>query len=660
MISSGNTRPRPRILDQPANLDLIFSTLIINDSPIHQQRSGRPSKDSINTDAINSNLARPDNHYQQMSPMNHGHDHFDNVFEGKDVRLQPHFYGSPNRYTTPYANQESPIHHQSSFGPANPYSFKQEGSISARYNSGIFDPQLILDAQRTLSKKDTSTITSKTWKVAQSHHHLINTTSDVPSTGSDVLLSPAHPAARKSTRKKGRNQVRMELNERGEAKINLDYGLHVEATQQKSTRGSHKEKPPRNATNTKTDPFNSEELDLFFFWDRKNNDLSAFKRAAFDAIRQQDNKSFASHAEKQEAAGNKLLLWATIPHSASFKASDKAKIINEGDFTRFLAQSLDPGTHQCHVSVKEIKPQKLALKEAAISKLDSSHGKRNRSDGEESDTWEASFGAVQSTDIMNAMTMILATHKPQGKITGHHEANVYINPEDPTQWMWVIHPLAGIWARAVVKGGAGVSIYRPPKVPGFDWAKPGVAPPDAQAARTAGAANRTITPTELPAGAGLPAAGDRATVPPHHVDDIISKWNPAVGQSMPYLPSYGYLPPENLATVQTHGHAPALIPNISQHQLAPQADQVISSPVPSDDEGTFNNFLRFARIKTTCPKIQQDLDTLGVDHYCKLKHFSPSNLVEAGFKPADGRQLISCVKTYECHLNNAPVSLPST
>ncbi|KAH9449276.1 hypothetical protein Pst134EB_020100 [Puccinia striiformis f. sp. tritici] len=42
--SSGNTRPRPGILDQPADLDLIFSTLIINDSPIHQQRSGRPSK----------------------------------------------------------------------------------------------------------------------------------------------------------------------------------------------------------------------------------------------------------------------------------------------------------------------------------------------------------------------------------------------------------------------------------------------------------------------------------------------------------------------------------------------------------------------------------------------------------------------------------------
>ncbi|KNF05709.1 hypothetical protein PSTG_01112 [Puccinia striiformis f. sp. tritici PST-78] len=588
-------------------------------------------------------MQSPDNHYQQMSPMNH-----------EDVRLQPHFYGSPNRYTTPYANQESPIHHQSSFGPANPYSFEQEGSVDS--STQYLDLSPI--QQRYFRSSAHPGRPTHSEQEGHFHHHIQdvegspvpppshqhNSTSppppdgqsDVPSTGSDVLLSPAHPAARKSTRKKGRNQVRMELNERGEAKINLDYGLHVEATQQKSTRGSHKEKPPRNATNTKTDPFNSEELDLFFFWDRKNNDLSAFKRAAFDAIRQQDNKSFASHAEKQEAAGNKLLLWATIPHSASFKASDKAKIINEGDFTRFLAQSLDPGTHQCHVSVKEIKPQKLALKAAAISKLDSSHGKRNRSDGEESDTWEASFGAVQSTDIMNAMTMILATHKPQGKITGHHEANVYINPEDPTQWMWVIHPLAGIWARAVVP-------------------KPGVAPPDAQAARTAGAANRTITPTELPAGAGLPAAGDRATVPPHHVDDIISKWNPAVGQSMPYLPSYGYLPPENLATVQTHGHAPALIPNISQHQLAPQADQVISSPVPSDDEGTFNNFLRFARIKTTCPKIQQDLDTLGVDHYCKLKHFSPSNLVEAGFKPADGRQLISCVKTYECHLNNAPV-----
>ncbi|POW06033.1 hypothetical protein PSTT_09295 [Puccinia striiformis] len=77
-VTSGNTRPQPGILDQPADLDLIFSTLIINDSPIHQQRSGRPSKasrsrsysrnrssdqtvikDSINTDAINSDLDRP-------------------------------------------------------------------------------------------------------------------------------------------------------------------------------------------------------------------------------------------------------------------------------------------------------------------------------------------------------------------------------------------------------------------------------------------------------------------------------------------------------------------------------------------------------------------------------------------------------------------------
>ncbi|KAI9613848.1 hypothetical protein H4Q26_009698 [Puccinia striiformis f. sp. tritici PST-130] len=45
-VQQWNTRPRPGILDQPANLDLIFSTLIINDSPIHQQRSGRPSKAS--------------------------------------------------------------------------------------------------------------------------------------------------------------------------------------------------------------------------------------------------------------------------------------------------------------------------------------------------------------------------------------------------------------------------------------------------------------------------------------------------------------------------------------------------------------------------------------------------------------------------------------
>ncbi|KAI9613849.1 hypothetical protein H4Q26_009699 [Puccinia striiformis f. sp. tritici PST-130] len=313
-------------------------------------------------------MQSPDNHYQQMSPMNH-----------EDVRLQPHFYGSPNRYTTPYANQESPIHHQSSFGPANPYSFKQEGSVDS--STQYLDLSPI--QQRYFRSSAHPGRPTHSEQEGHFHHHIQdvegspvpppshqhNSTSppppdgqsDVPSTGSDVLLSPAHPAARKSTRKKGRNQVRMELNERGEAKINLDYGLHVEATQQKSTRGSHKEKPPRNATNTKTDPFNSEELDLFFFWDRKNNDLSAFKRAAFDAIRQQDNKSFASHAEKQEAAGNKLLLWATIPHSASFKASDKAKIINEGDFTQFLAQSLDPGTHQCHVSVKEIKPQKLAL-----------------------------------------------------------------------------------------------------------------------------------------------------------------------------------------------------------------------------------------------------------------------------------------------------------
>ncbi|KAI9616494.1 hypothetical protein H4Q26_010889 [Puccinia striiformis f. sp. tritici PST-130] len=74
---TGKDRTMARF-DRPADLDLIFSTLIINDSPIHQQRSGQPSKasrsrsysrnqssnrtvikDSINTDAINSDLARP-------------------------------------------------------------------------------------------------------------------------------------------------------------------------------------------------------------------------------------------------------------------------------------------------------------------------------------------------------------------------------------------------------------------------------------------------------------------------------------------------------------------------------------------------------------------------------------------------------------------------
>ncbi|KAI7940366.1 hypothetical protein MJO28_014018 [Puccinia striiformis f. sp. tritici] len=87
--TSGNTRPQPGILDQPADLDLIFSTLIINDSPIHQQRSGRPSKasrsrsysrnrssdqtvikDSINTDAINSDLDRPA-HLDHSSKIDH-------------------------------------------------------------------------------------------------------------------------------------------------------------------------------------------------------------------------------------------------------------------------------------------------------------------------------------------------------------------------------------------------------------------------------------------------------------------------------------------------------------------------------------------------------------------------------------------------------------
>jgi hypothetical protein len=73
---------------------------------------------------------------------------------------------------------------------------------------------------------------------------------------------------------------------------------------------------------------------ISFDWDFSNQSLKDFKSAAIDAIRQLDDKQFATHAQAKDEE-EKLGWLAAVPHGGIFAEKNKTKL-NDKNFLDFL------------------------------------------------------------------------------------------------------------------------------------------------------------------------------------------------------------------------------------------------------------------------------------------------------------------------------------
>ncbi|WAR55159.1 hypothetical protein PtB15_4B779 [Puccinia triticina] len=207
-----------------------------------------------------------------------------------------------------------------------------------------------------------------------------------------------------------------------------------------------------------------------------------------------------------------------------------------------------------------------------------------------------------------------------------------------------------------------VNLYHPLNVPGFNW--------DNSAPAQLSAATATVAPepTPIPT-AGLPKTS--AAMPIQKAEQLHVAWDPSLGKMMAYKVHH---------TANQTG--PAMVHPVGEVQMShqdclagnqqragppndlsqaiprphcggppnPPAPQPPSSPTSFDDDASLNKYLRFVHVDPSCPKIQENLNGLGINHYRKLSLMKPKELEKVGLKVADAQALISNLKRYEHHL----------
>ncbi|WAR60486.1 hypothetical protein PtB15_9B425 [Puccinia triticina] len=362
----------------------------------------------------------------------------------------------------------------------------------------------------------------------------------------------------------------------------------------------------------------------------------------------------------QDAA--RRLSWnANVPYSTSFQTTNRAKINTEDLFTQFLKESADPKAYKFNICINKVNPKTVAQKEAAKEKLEATQGNKKIQAGADADDWEPLAGASHLSNMFDTIAMIKSKHPPKGHLTGFHEVSLYVNPKNSKELMILDLNRVTVWAKAIMKKGL-VNLYHPPNVPGFDW--------DNSAPAQLSAATATVAPepTPIPT-AGLPSTP--AAMPIQNKDQLHVAWDPLLGKMMAYkfhhaanqtgpamVHPVGKVqmthqdgpagnqqragPPNDLsqAIPRPHGGGP---PN-------PPAPQPPSSPAPFNDDASLNEYLRFVHVDPSCPKIRENLDGLGINHYSKLSLMKPKELEKGGLKVADAQALISNLKRYEHHL----------
>ncbi|OAV87427.1 hypothetical protein PTTG_29436 [Puccinia triticina 1-1 BBBD Race 1] len=214
-----------------------------------------------------------------------------------------------------------------------------------------------------------------------------------------------------SLKKKSKKSEKRVVNDEGKSKISLEYALYIATDEEiTTTQGSHKRKPPPNARKLKYDHIVSTPGKIFLFWNLSDNNLTAFKEAAFGAIRELNSDVFAKRAEEQDAA--KLVTWyASIPHGCAFKSGNRATIDTDDQFTKFLEEAAEPDGYKFIVSINEVNPKTVAQREAAIEKLVVSKGKKKKS-AVDVDKWQPSAGATHSSNIIDLIALIKSKHPP--------------------------------------------------------------------------------------------------------------------------------------------------------------------------------------------------------------------------------------------------------
>ena len=126
--------------------------------------------------------------------------------------------------------------------------------------------------------------------------------------------------------------------EEGDIKISLEYVFFFEEKKKasSSTRPPAKRKGAPDGE-IKFKDFKSDQGKMSLYWKNTDVSLADFKRAAIDAIAEQDAIELATHARELEESN--LLIWnAVIPHGGKFAANQKAALDSAEDFQEFLEE----------------------------------------------------------------------------------------------------------------------------------------------------------------------------------------------------------------------------------------------------------------------------------------------------------------------------------
>ncbi|OAV93272.1 hypothetical protein PTTG_11764 [Puccinia triticina 1-1 BBBD Race 1] len=485
-------------------------------------------------------------------------------------------------------------------------------------------------------------------------------------------------------------------------KVSLEYRFNVPAENEKSSSS-----PGSNKRKSGTEPeqnfrqFGSNPGKLYILWDLEQQSLSAFKQAAIDAIGRMDGKALAVHAREQDSEGT--ISWHGSVMDGSSGPEMWTVFDNQDRFLLFLSHckkaSAGLKITVCLVQTDTKLPSQKS-KVLKRSSLEDGGPETELSLGGSSEKSQA-----LSPAIMEKIRVIRATHLPCKRLSGSSTLPVFINPKNHKEFVVLSDNMMIHWAKTMITNKE-INVYNPPNTLSFNFTNKDdvdtlAKSPDSSPAGTLNSspvsnanllpspvtnvnaqlpplANTNAHPTPTPNTGGHLAPVTNGNVHPPPVANGNAHRAP-MGPPTAYHqqwswsgmpPTHFYAPhpqqwnmnpaqgPMNFSNAapgmghpQMHSHAPSGAQTHRNAVLAPPANHMPPAPAPSYPNLPLDDYLRFVHVPRTSEAFSAALEELGITHYSMFKYFLPSELQEAGIKPAPARALTSNIKNYEFHIS---------
>ncbi|PLW26121.1 hypothetical protein PCANC_22111 [Puccinia coronata f. sp. avenae] len=433
---------------------------------------------------------------------------------------------------------------------------------------------------------------------------------------------------------------------------------------------------------------------ISFDWDFSNQSLKDFKLAAIDAIRQLNDKQFATHAQAKDEE-EKLGWLAAVPHGGIFAEKNKTKL-NDKNFLDFLDLIEGPqdGRIKYTITLVETDPRLIAQKKEALKFLQAQHGGNPAENNEDKPSPKASVSAK----IMKNIAAIKAAHHPVERLTGSLDVNVYLHPSNDDRFIALDMDCIALWACTMIENPE-VTLETPPVSPSFPVVtkaeyyrrvkgrrlEDNDSPPRRNRRRIS---SDSSTPTGVPS-----SFTPENTISSSSPNVSMNNNSPVFTMNMPgpnpaAMSSFinpmmaggymGHLNPMTWAAPWAYGHHPMMYPG--PHQPAYQNENTAlpparvppafatpaapappafvtpaaaaapnSSPVPYDMALDLNDYLQFVDVEPT-EQLSEVMHSFGINRYTGFALVKADELEKAGIKLVPARLLVSRVKEYERHL----------